>query len=242
MLEKTAGIVLHCLKYNDTSIIIDAYTEASGRVSYIIKRPRTRKAAVKNSIFRPLAILELETECRNSSSLRRISEARTLHPQHSLPFDPYKSAIALFLGEFLYHALREEAANTPLFAYLTHSIQWLDGCEEKSIANFHLVFLMRLTRFLGLYPNIDGYRDGDWFDLLNVEFTHKQPYHSSRLPPEEATMIRNLMRMNYETMHLFSFNRAQRIRCLEVLNDYYRLHIPNFPQLKSLEVLQELFS
>lgn len=55
--------------------------------------------------------------------------------------------MALFLSEFLYRAIREEAENRPLFAYLQHSIIWLDECGD-GFANFHLVFLMRLSRFL----------------------------------------------------------------------------------------------
>ena len=46
MLQKTKGIVLHTLKYNDTSIIVDMYTELSGRASFLVSVPRSRKAAV----------------------------------------------------------------------------------------------------------------------------------------------------------------------------------------------------
>lgn len=241
MQEKTSAIVLHCLKYNDTSHIVHVYTEASGRCSYIIKVSSGKKSGIRASLFHPLALVELETEGKNSAQLRRITEVHLLHPLHSLPVDPFKSAIALFLGEFLSHALREEGANRPLFAYLTHSIRWLDSCEGRSIANFHLVFLMRISRFLGVYPNLDGYLMGDSFDMLNACFCRRPPVHGHFLHPEETAIIPTLMRMNYETMHLFSFNRLQRLRCLEVLNDFYRLHIPGFPQLRSLEVLQELF-
>lgn len=242
MQEKTAAIVLHCLKYNDTSNIVNVYTESAGRCSYIIKVSRVKKGNVRPSLFHPLALVELEAEGRNTAQLRRITEARLLHPLSSLPFDPFKSAIALFLGEFLCHALREEGTNRPLFAYLTHSIRWLDGCTGSSVANFHLVFLMRLSRFLGLYPNLEDYQAGDCFDMLNACFCRRPPLHGHYLRPEEAVLLPRLMRMDYATMHLFSFNRHQRVRCLEVLNDFYRLHIPSFPQLRSLEVLQELFS
>jgi DNA repair protein RecO (recombination protein O) len=61
------------------------------------------------------------------------------------------------------------------------------------------------------------------------------------LKPDEASRIRLLLRMNYETMHLFAMSRAERSRCLMVINDYYRLHIPDFPILKSIDVLKELF-
>lgn len=49
------------------------------------------------------------------------------------------------------------------------------------------------------------------------------------------------MRMNYETMHLFAMSRVERNRCLLIIIDYYRLHLPEFPPLKSLDVLKELF-
>ena len=125
-------------------------------------------------------------------------------------------------------------------AYLVHSVQWLDVCET-SFANFHLVFLMRLSRFLGLYPNVEEYSSSDYFDLLNACFVSSQPYHGMFVRPEEASHIRTLMRMNYETMHLFAMNRMERNRCLDIINEYYRLHLPDFPELKSLPVLQELF-
>lgn len=142
---------------------------------------------------------------------------------------------------FLYRAVREEAENRPLFAYLQHSIIWLDECRD-SFANFHLVFLMRLSRFLGLYPNLEDYENGDYFDLLNACFTPLRPQlHSFYILPAEASRLTMLMRMNYETMHLFAMNRAERTRCLTIMNEYYRLHLPDFPVLKSLEVLKELF-
>ena len=137
--------------------------------------------------------------------------------------------------------MKEEASNEPLFAYLMHSILWLDGCGERPFTNFHLVFLMRLSRFLGLYPNVDDYTSGCYFDMLNACFTPLMPKSGAFLKPDEATRIRLLLRMNYETMHLFGMSRAERNRCLTVINDYYSLHLPDFPMLKSLDVLKELF-
>ena len=241
MLQKTVGIVLHSLKYNDTSNIVDIYTEHTGRASFIVPVPRSRKAAVKSVLFQPLSIIEFEADFRPNTTLYKIKEAKSFYPFTSLPYDPFKSAMALFLAEFLYRAVREETENRPLFAYLHHSIVWLDTCSD-GYANFHLVFLMRLSRFLGLYPNLDNYSRGDYFDLLNACFTPLRPQiHSSYINPDEAERLSQLMRMNYETMHLFAMNRTERARCLTIINDYYRLHLPDFPVLKSLAVLQELF-
>lgn len=241
MLQKTVGIVLHTLKYNDTSNIVEMYTEFAGRASFLVNVPRSRKASVKSVLFQPLSLIEFEADFRPNATLYRIREAKSFYPFSSIPYDPFKSAMALFLAEFLYRAVREEAENRPLFAYLQHSVVWLDTCRE-GYANFHLVFLMRLSRFLGLYPNLDDYHEGDYFDMLNACFTSVRPQsHSSYIEPGEAGRLLRLMRMNYETMHLFAMNRAERTRCLHILNEYYRLHLPDFPVLKSLAVLQELF-
>ena len=241
MLQKTSGIVLHTLKYKDTSIIVDIYTEVAGRASFVVSVPRSRKAAVKSVLFQPLALVELEADFRPTATIYKVKEAKSFYPFSTLPYDPYKSAIALFLSEFLYRAVREEAENRPLFAYLRHSIIWLDECGT-GFANFHLVFLMRLSRFLGLYPNLEDYHKGDYFDMRNACFTPLRPQlHSDYIAPEEASRLTRLMRMNYETMHLFAMSRRERNRCLEIINEYYRLHLPDFPELKSLPVLQELF-
>ena len=241
MLQKTKGIVLRTVKYKDTSVIAEIYTEYCGRASFMVPVSRSRKATVKLSLFQPLALIELEADFRNNASIYKVRDAKPYHPFTSLPFEPYKSAIALFLSEFLCRAVREEMENRPLFAYLEHSIIWLDECRA-GFSNFHLVFLMRLSRFLGLYPNLDNYHRGDCFDLRNACFTTLPPqHHTDYIGPEEAAQLQQLIRMNYDTMHLFAMSRHDRIRCLTMINQYYRLHLPDFPVLKSLEVLKELF-
>lgn len=241
MLQKTRGIVLHALKYSDTSLIVDIYTEELGRASFSLYLPRSRKAAVKSVLFQPLALVEIEADIRPSTDIYRIKEAKSFHPFATLPYDPCKSAIALFLAEFLYRAVREQEENRPFFAYLQSSILWLDACRGR-FANFHLVFLMRLSRFLGLYPNLEGYHKGDYFDLRAACFTSLRPVlHADFLAPAEAARLSTLMRMNYDTMHLFAMSRQERTRCLDIMHTYYRFHLPGFPPLKSLEVLKSLF-
>ena len=241
MLQKTTGIVLHTLKYNDNSIIVDMYTAFHGRFSFIVSIAKSKKAAVKSVIFQPLAIIEFEADFKSRGGLARIKDAKVLFPFSSIPYDPYKSSIAMFLAEFLYRAVREETENIPLFTYLVHSINWLDECKG-AFANFHLVFLLRLTRFLGLYPNLEDYQEGDYFDLQSGCFVSKPPQlHNSYIGTQESAILIKLMRMNYDTMHLFEMNRMQRARCLTIILDYYRLHVHDFPILKSLDVLKELF-
>lgn len=241
MLQKTVGIVLRCLKYNDSMNIVDMYTKLSGRASFLIRVSRSRKSNVKSVLFQPLSFVEFEADFRERSSMYPIRNAKIWVPFQSIPYDPYKSSMALFLSEFLYRALKEEEGNDPLFAYLEHSILWLDTCKSN-YSNFHLVFLMRLSRFLGLYPNLSHYCEGSYFDMLNAQFSPNIPTHASFLSIEESAQVPLLMRMNYKTMHLFRMNHTQRNRCLTLINDYYRLHLPDFPVLKSLDILKTIFA
>ena len=140
-----------------------------------------------------------------------------------------------------------------MFAYVSDAMQWLDMAED-GYANFHLTFLMRMSRFLGFYPNLEEWevRGGGeerestmpdmLFDLREGRFCTTAPLHRDFLQPDDARRIHILMRMDFPTMHLFRLNRTDRNRIVDVLLHYYRLHIPQFPELKSLSVLQELWA
>ena len=240
MLTKTQAIVLHSLKYGESRLIVDMFTRTFGRQSFIVSIPKTTKSKIKKQFFQPLTLLEIETDLRPKLQLQKLNDVRLLTPFASIPFEPDKLAISLFVAEFLYYALRSEQRNELLYDYLENSIMWLDG-QQTNFANFHLVFLLRLTRFLGFYPNLDDYEDGDYFDLRESEFMSNPPVHRDFLHPEEAQKVQLMMRMDFPTMHLFRMSHDDRNRLLEVSIKYYRLHLPDFPEMKSIEVLQALY-
>ncbi len=240
MLTKTLAIVLHAIKYGETRLIVDMFTKVFGRQAFIVSIPKTPKGKVKKQFFQPLTILEIETDIRPRQQLQKLHDVRLAAPFASIPFEPDKLAISLFVAEFLYYALRSEQRNELLYEYLENSIVWLDG-QQSSFANFHLVFLLRLTRFLGFYPNLDDYKDGDYFDLRESVFMPMPPVHRDFLHPEEAQKVQLMMRMDFPTMHLFRMSHQERNRLLEVSLKYYRLHLPDFPEMKSIEVLQALY-
>ena len=241
MILKSKAIVLRSMKFGDASLIIDMFTEQEGRISFITRIPKTAKGKIKKQYFQPLTLLELEFDYRPHTSLQHIKEARILHPYSSIPFDPIKSAILLFLSEFLFHVTRSEQQNLQLYNYVCASLQWLDGAA-RSYANFHLVFMMRLSRFIGFFPNLEAYHEGVCFDLRTASYTHSIPLHTDYLLPTEATAIHQLIRMDYENMHLFRLSRHDRNRISDTVLHYYRIHVPDMPELKSFQVMRELFS
>ena len=206
----------------------------------IVRISRTKRAAVRHTLFQPPAILQIEWTERSRAELQRPTSVQSAYPFSSIPYDPYKNAIALFLSEFLYYAIKSEPDAQSLFEYLERSLEWLDTAEH-GFSNFHLVFLLRLTRFLGFAPNIHHTTPSSYFDLRGSCFCETVPLHKDYLEPADAVLIPKLMRMSYTNMHVFKFSGAERSRLLEYINTYYRLHLPDFPELKSLAVLKELF-
>lgn len=235
---KTEALVLHTVRYGDSRIIVDMFTREQGRQSFIVSISKTGRSAMKKQYFQPLTLLVIETDSRPLQQLQKLRSAELLSPWQSLLTEPGKLAIALFVAEFLNYALHSEQKDESLFDYVKASLEWLDGRTDR-YANFHLVFLMRLSRFLGFFPNLSSQES--YFDLRAATFCTAPPLHHDYLMPEEASRIRPLMRMDFATMHLFRLNRAERARMLEIIERYYRLHLPAFPELRSLPVLHELF-
>ena len=131
MLTKTPALVLHAIKYGETRLIVDMYARQHGRLSFIVSLPKSPKARVRKQYFQPLTMLEIEADVRPKVQLQKIRDLRLAVPFASIPFDPNKLSISLFVAEFLYHALRGEQQNAPLYDYVANSILWLDGQEAR---------------------------------------------------------------------------------------------------------------
>lgn len=237
---KTKAIVLRAVKYGDASLIVDMLTEEMGRVSFIVRIPKTQKGKLKKQLFQPLTILSVVFNYRQNLSLQHIRDIGIAVPFVSIHVEPIKIGIVMFLAEFLTYVTRDEQQNNLLFEYIESSLRWLDDSTEN-YANFHLVFMLRLSRFIGFWPNLDDYHEGDLFDLREARFTSFTPLHHDFLQSTDAKTLLSLMRMDYGNMRLFKMNREQRNRITDIILQYYRLHVADMPELRCLDVLKELF-
>lgn len=240
MLGKTRGIVLHSIPYNDKYSIVYMYTEAYGRVSYMVSRSRSKKSPVSKAFFIPLSVVEMEVEHLNKRDIHKIRESKLCYAQTELFCNPVKNVLALFLAEVLFRVVKDTEPDARLFEYLYKSIYLLEH-QEEGLANFHLVFLLGLLHYLGVFPNTDTYIPGYYFDMLNGTFVDRVPMHRHSLNREESAIFARLFRISYENMSLYSFSRQDRVNIIGRILEYYRLHLPEFPEIKSVSVMQTLF-
>ena len=234
------GIVLRCVKYDDKSFIAHLFTASHGHVAFMINGSHGKRSGTSARLFQPLAFLAFQWDAKSNASLQRMKEARLLFVQQDIPCHPIKRSVAMLLSEFMVYTLRDESSNPELYQYIEHSMQWLDVVED-GYANFHLVFLLKLARFLGIDPNMEAYSDGDLFDLASGHFTSYGTVSEAVMSANDANLLYQLSGATYDTMGGIAMNRQSRVRMIQYLAAYYAIHVPKFPALRSLEILQDLF-
>lgn len=241
MLHKTRGIVLHTLDYSDSSMIVRVYTEGFGLESYIVNGARGRKAKIRANTFQPLALVEIVVSRKEKNTLQRISEARNIHPFTSIPYNIIKTSIALFLNEVLCKAIREEEPNERLFRFLFSSVQILD-LETGNCNNFHLCFLVQLSKYLGFFPQGKAAENASWFDLQEGVFTAKEPIHPYFLDTRLSHVLGSITDSDYQQAAQIDLVNEERRQLLAGLLLYYELHLSSMREIKSHRILEEVIA
>lgn len=235
----TKAIVLSSLKYGDTSLIVKIYTASDGLKSYLLKGILTsKKGKLKAAYFQPLMQLEIVANHKNKGNLEGIREVKVEYHYQSLHTEMTKNAIVLFLAEMLGNSIYEEEPNIDLFQFLEAALQWLDTHDK--IANFHIFFLLGLTKYLGFYPDTENI-SAPYFDLLEGGFTDFVS-GPSLLTGENLILFKQLLGINFDAIHSIAMKKTNRQELLRSIVLYYELHLQGFRKPRSLAVLNEVFS
>ena len=242
MIERFHAIVLRIVKHNDKIQIADVLTREHGRLSFAI--PAGSKNARKGAsrvVWRPLAMLEFDANIGGRSALPHPKDVRVYFHFKDIPYNPVKSMIAMFADELLTGALWSGQADSALFSFVETSLQRLDSLSSD-YANFPIAFALQFLKYMGIQPSNDTSGKERYYDMQSAEYVEFAPMHDNCLREEEAKAVRSFLRMNYGNMRQFRMNRHQRQRALEIINDYYRIHVPDFRRMKSLEVFADALS
>lgn len=241
MPHKTQAIVLHAVKYAENSLIVHAYTREYGRMAYVVNGGKGKRSALRASMQQVLTLLELEIDFNPKKELQRIKESRLSYAFSSIPYEPAKNALAIFIAELIYRSLREPHPDADLFDFLLHSICQLDE-TENGFGNFHLSFLVQFSQHMGFAPQHDGYLKNTHFDLQNGIFTTQIQAFGQYLNRFDSHIFASLCRINYENMSNYQLSKEDKKIQLEHLLSYYKLHVPHFSHIKSLDIMYQLFN
>jgi len=224
MIYKTRGISLHFIKYRDHSIIARVFTEKFGMQSYIVNSIRSPKARTRMALFQPLSLLDLVVYYNKKKDINRISEIKFLENHHSIPFNMHKISIALFITEFLGKIFREEGQNQPMFDFLINSIRYFEG-QEKDFGSFHLVFLLKLSAYMGIKPRSA--------ESLALEINSSMVLDKTKLEKFDR-----LLDSGYGDTDKMSVELRNQF--LDIILNFYNYHFDYIGECKSVQVLREV--
>ena len=239
MLHKTRGIVFKTTDYGESSVVVQVFTEKFGLQSYIVNGAKKPKAKISRNMLQPLHLLDMVVYHKEAGNVQRIKELKNSPLLQSIPYDITKSSVAMFLNEVLHKAVKQQSPDENMFDFIFNAIEWLDH-QTAAFNNFHLLFLIRLTRYLGFYP--DRYLAGraDYFDLKNGIFSRYKPDSVLYLSPPHTQNFTALLQSNFETIGDIKLSNDERRYLIAKLLDYYALHVEGFGNIKSHEVLEEV--
>lgn len=239
MLVSTKAIVISKIKYKDNDLIVKCYTEHFGVQSYLLRGVlKNKKGKLRAAYFQLLSQLEIIVSYRENRSLQSISDAKPLTFYQTIHTNVAKSAIVMFLAEVLSGILKEEEQNQTLFSYLETTLSWLDTNDDFS--NFHLLFLLNLTKHLGFYPDME-HSNLEYFNLEDGNFQSKKT-NTNCITGDKLTQLKQLLGIKFDALNNIKINSKKKQDFLYMILLYFELHLGTLKKPKSLQVLSQVFA
>jgi DNA repair protein RecO (recombination protein O) len=241
MHQITSAIAIKTIKYGDSSLITNCYTEKFGLKGFILKGivNSKNKKGIRKSLFQPLTLLEIVITEKSSQKLSFLKEAKLETPYSSIPFDFKKKSILFFISEFLYQVLQEERGeNQKLFEYIKKALIWLDS--NNNIGNFPIKFMIDISKFLGFQPNVEN-KKTSYFDMENGYSTNGKP-NGKFIEGKQKMLMTLFLGTNFDNLNFIKLSKTDKSELLENTLDYFQLHLQRFKKPKSTSILNELFS
>ncbi len=252
MVIKTRGIVLRAIKYSETSVIADIFTEDFGLRSYIISGVRATKSKVAAGLLQVMSLVEI-VGYEKAEKLNRLTEVRAAHVYTTLPFEMHRVSVGLFIAEVARRTIRGSEENRSLFDLLFDFFKFLDQ-TDGSVANLHLAFLVELSGHFGFRPEENEeefYEEEELiFDLREGLFL---PYYADEdengveiplepqfLRADLTTLLRGFLRTPWHESAKIKMNRDDRRALITELLRFYQWHLEGFPDIQSFKILQEI--
>ncbi len=228
MKHKTRGIVINYIKFRETSIISRIYTDEFGLKSYILNGIRSSKPRIPISLFQPLTQVDMIVYNKMHASLNRVAEIKCYHPYHSIPYEIVKSSVALFITEIFFKIMKDEEINPDLYAFIEGSLNFYDRSDSYYM-NFHLQFLLKLTRYFGIFPESAS-------DMIRETASIAKEYS---IGEQDRHLLNDLLKKRYEEP--VRINNRSRETILRLIIMYYQAHFDHLSEIKSYKVLKEVF-
>ena len=245
MTLNTQGLILHTIKYGETSVIAKVFTRDLGLCSYIIKGVRTAKGRTKQNLLQPLSHLDMTVYNNPKKELQFVKEMRPATYRHDFSSDAVKMALRFFMDEVLYKSLKENEPNQRLFDFVVDELEQVDSGTHDAFQPIR--FMIRAASHLGIEP-MDNYSKREpFFNLKEGRFiAAPTPFMQQSLQAGDIDYYLDAESSSHFHACLSAgnvsplLNARQRGTTLGNLLEYYHIHLADFNNFKSHEVLHSM--
>jgi DNA repair protein RecO (recombination protein O) len=228
MKQNDQGIFLHRTAFSDSSLIVTYYTAEKGLRKFVFKGGK-KKAF---QLF-PLAPTELTFYGRQESDLLQLTGTEALFAT-DFQFDPVKSTIAFFMAETIRKCVHEFDTDAHVFTFLQERVQQLQRADDN-LSHFPLAFLIDFTEIIGVQPLVEP--DGFIFDLDEGSIGKFAPNEHRSVRGEAVSYIADAITGKNTTVV-----KGVRYNVMQIMMDYYKIHVPGLREFETYPIVQEILS
>ena len=237
MLLKTEAIVLNRIKYTDNSFVVNLYSEAIGKIS-VLARTSVRKTGQKANMFAPLNIIQTELRLKDTRSVQGMSYCELV--KSPIDSDINKICISQFIAEVIMKMVKEEEQNVKLYNFFKETIYAIETSSEN-IVNLHIIFLKEFARHLGFAITNNYCNETPYFNSREGMFLPFFTSEEESFNQQLSLAFSTILRASYQTCNT-SIPYVYRKEIIRQMLEYYKIHTENLSEIKSLKVLNEIFS
>lgn len=237
MLFKTSAIILSKIRISDHKEILKCYTKEGGMASIVFYNKSAKKSSQRTN-FQIFQEVELVYQSLKEAQLPVIKEFTISKSRIYLLENPVNGLIGMFLAELLSACIGEHEKNEMVFGFMQEVGDALDDATPRG-NDFLLWSMLHLAQILGFRPaSIDVLfeKDAIFFDPLQGCFDVPR---STSLPKTESMLLNDLL-IQYENDQPIQVSKELRLKAIQLLLDFYQIHIPNLRVPKSLGVVVDV--
>ncbi len=236
MLVNRQGIICKTIKYGESSLILDIFSPDVGMRSYICGGVRKKKSA-KAAIMQVMNMVDIVCYDKpsNKPSLSRIKEIKFHKIYSHIPFDIVRGTLGIFLIEVSRKSVTQTDDTQSTYDFIMAKFDELDS-DDVLLRDFHIRYMIELARVIGFELQNNRDQLNPVFSLSEGMYVESTLNNRRTLEPELSMIL-----SNYMSGQVVNSTKDQRKELINHLVDYYKIHVEGFNDLRSLEVLYNLY-
>ncbi|MFC6268227.1 DNA repair protein RecO [Frigoriflavimonas asaccharolytica] len=223
------GFLLSYVKFGENDAVLHFFTKENGFQTFFLKGIYSSKNK-KKAYLLPLNELQLTINNNfKSGSLSHISRLELI-VNRDLNTKVQANAILFFVADFLNQILKLENKNVYIYKALENFLEELRANNYQS----HLIFLYSLLEILGFDPLLSSE------EFLNPESGNFENDISHPIFNREISALYKILAVSEDIFTVKIPSKLKKL-FLDSLLIYFKCHLTDFREPKSLEILKQIF-